>query len=67
VNLSDGAAQALVQVAWEDLGGHNWDLTDRLSGVTYQRSGDELRSSGLYIDLGPWSYHFLRLSIVNGA
>ena len=67
VNLSDGAAQALVQVAWDDLGGHTWNLTDRLSGVTYQRSGDELRSSGLYIDLGPWSYHFLRLSIVNGA
>ncbi len=67
VNLSDGAAQALVQVPWDDLGGHNWKLTDRLSGVMYQRFGDEVRSSGLYVDLAPWGFHFLRWSIVNGA
>ncbi len=62
VNLSDGVAQALVQVAWDDLAGQNWNLTDELSGVTYERSSDELRSSGLYVDLGPWSHHFLHWS-----
>jgi glycosidase len=67
VNLSDGAAQALVQVAWDDLAGHNWKLTDKLSGATYERSGDEVRSSGLYVDLGPWSHHFFRWSVVNSA
>ncbi len=67
VNLSDGAAQALVHVEWEDLAGQNWTLADQLSGVTYQRSGDEVRSSGLYVDLGPWDQHFLRWSPVKIA
>ena len=61
VNLSDGPSQALIHVGWNDLAGHDWILTDKLSGATYHRSGDEMWSSGLYVDLGPWSYHFLDL------
>jgi hypothetical protein len=30
-----------------------------LSGERYQREGDELLRSGLYVELGPWGYHFL--------
>ena len=67
VNLSDGRAQALVHVGWDDLAGHNWNLTDKLTGVTYERSGDELGSSGLYVDLGPWSQHFFYLSRVKSG
>ncbi len=67
VNLSDAAAQALVQVAWDDLAGQNWNLTDKLSGVTYERSGDDVRSSGLYVDLAPWGQHFFQWSRVNIA
>jgi glycosidase len=60
VNLSDAPAQAHVQVAWDDLAGHTWKLTDRLSGATYERSGDDMLASGLYVDLAAWGYHFLR-------
>jgi len=60
VNLSDAPAQAHVQVAWDDLAGHTWKLTDRLSGATYERSGDDMLASGLYVDLAAWGYHCLR-------
>jgi len=57
VNLSDRPAQALVDVSCDDLAGQTWNFTDVLSGVTYERSGDDLLSSGLYVQLAPWSCH----------
>jgi hypothetical protein len=62
VNLSESAAQARVEVNWENLGGSAWRLTDPLSGADYERSGDDVLSSGLYVDLGPWGCHFFRCS-----
>ncbi len=59
VNLSDNPAQALVHVGWEDLAGRTLNFTDKLSGVKYERAGDEVQSAGLYVDLGPWAQHFL--------
>jgi Alpha amylase, catalytic domain len=57
-NLSDGAAQGHVATEWEDLGRDTLRLADVWSGADYERSGNELLSPGLYIDLAPWSYHF---------
>jgi glycosidase len=62
VNLSDSAAQARVQVPWEELRGKTWRLVDGLSGETYDRNGDEMRDPGLYVDLKPWNYHLFWLS-----
>lgn len=59
VNLSEFPAQAKVQFPWSDLGGKRWHLVDSLSGVTYERDGDEMHS-GLYVELAPWKYHFLQ-------
>ena len=61
VNLSDSTCQARVKLGWEDISGSHWLLTDLLSGVSYERAGNEMLSEGLYVDLGPWAYHFLRL------
>ncbi|MDR3747049.1 MAG: alpha-amylase family glycosyl hydrolase [Acidobacteriota bacterium] len=61
VNLSEGAAQARVKLAWDNLQGNQWRLTDLLSGATYERDGGEMLLPGLYVDLQPWGYHFLRL------
>lgn len=58
VNLSDVASQALIWVGWEDWRGQTLRLTDRLSGPTYDRSGDDLLSAGMYVDLPPWNYYF---------
>jgi hypothetical protein len=62
VNLSASAAQACVKLGWQDLERSIWRLSDPLSGADYERSGDDLLSSGLYVELGPWGHHFFRCS-----
>jgi hypothetical protein len=62
VNFSEGTAQACVHVPWDDLGGRTWRLSDALSGDTYDRSGDDMRDPGLYVDLAPWGFHFFRVN-----
>jgi len=58
VNLSESDAQGLIHSDW-DGDTATWSLRDKLSGVTYERTGDDLRSSGLYVDLAPWGCHLL--------
>ena len=60
VNLSGHALQARVPLPWPDLGGASWKLIDMFSDVIYQRSGDEMVSPGLYVELGPWNWHFFQ-------
>jgi hypothetical protein len=61
VNLSAHAAEAHVQVPWDDLRGRTWRLVDSLSGEVFERSGDDMREGRLYIALRPWGVHFLGL------
>jgi hypothetical protein len=61
VNFSAGPSQGLVRLPWDELRGRTWLLNDVLSGESYDRSGDEMRDAGLYVDLGPWCWHFFRL------
>ncbi len=59
VNLSEVRSQALIKLPWTDLAGRSWRLTDPLQQTVFERAGDELRESGLYVDLEPWGYHLL--------
>ena len=61
VNYSAGPSQALVRVPWDELRGKTWRLNDVLSGESYDRSGDEMRDAGLYVDLGPWKCHLFQV------
>ena len=61
VNLSPDPAQGRVRLAWDDLGGRGWSLADRLSEDRFERSGDELASTGLRIVLEAWGSRFLAL------
>jgi hypothetical protein len=61
VNFSGGTSQALVRVPWDELRGRTWRLADALSGEVYDRSGNEMMDSGLYVDLPPWGYHVFAL------
>jgi hypothetical protein len=61
VNFSPTTSQACVQVPWADLRGKMWSLLDLLEGISYQRSGDEMVNAGLYVDLGPWEFHFFQM------
>jgi hypothetical protein len=60
VNASEQPAQGRVRLPWTDLGGMTVTFTDALSGDSYERSGDELRDQGLYVDRPPWGAHVLR-------
>lgn len=61
VNLADARSQARVGVPWDELRGRRWRLNDVMNGATYERSGDELRAPGIYVDLTAWGWHFFRL------
>jgi len=62
INYGQETAQARIQVTWDELRGKTWRLSDALSGETYDRSGDEMRNAGLYVDLKPWQYHVFQIS-----
>jgi hypothetical protein len=61
VNYSAGSSQALVRVPWDELRGKTWRLNDVLTGESYDRSGDDMRDSGLYVDLGPWKGNLFQM------
>jgi hypothetical protein len=60
VNLGDATAAGHVATGWDDLRGHDLRLVDPLAGTTFERTGDDV-AGGLYIELGPWQYHLLRV------
>lgn len=60
INLSEYQSQARIQLPWDDLAGRVWHLTDMLSGDIFEREGDEMHVTGLYVDLPAWKFHFLR-------
>jgi hypothetical protein len=67
IHFGPDTAQARVQVPWDDLRGRTWRLDDALSGDSYDRSGDEMRDAGLYVELGPWKCHLFRVSAAREA
>ena len=54
VNYSDTQAQCRLRLPFPDLVGRTLRLTDCIGDETYDRSGDELLSPGLYVDHAPW-------------
>ncbi len=59
INYSDHPAQGIVELNRPELAGRAWRLTDRLDGRVFERSGSELATEGLYVDLSPWGTHVL--------
>ena len=62
INWGPDAAQALVRVPWDEFRERQWHLADALSGACYDRSGGEMRDTGMYVDLGPWNCHVFLVS-----
>jgi len=61
VNYGQVSAQARVHVSWDELRGATWRLDDGLSGDVFERDGNEMRDSGLYVDLAPWQGHIFHM------
>jgi glycosidase len=62
VNLAASSSQGLVRLPWDYLRGRTWQLKDLFTSTIYERHGDEMCGSGLYVDLPPWGFHILILS-----
>lgn len=60
VNLSPGTATGHVTVPWPDLRGREVRLVDPTHDTSFTRAGDDL-NDGLFVQLGPWDWHLLRL------
>jgi alpha amylase-like protein len=62
VNYSATQSQGMMQLPWGDLRERKWTLADEIHQQVYQgREGKTLAGEGLYVDLAPWGYHFIRL------
>lgn len=66
VNYAGTASQGRVRVPWNDLRGASWPLADPLTGDVFVRAGDEMAEAGLFVDLGAWGSHWLRMERVAG-
>jgi hypothetical protein len=62
LNLSGWRSQGQIIPPWNDLGGRDWDLRSLLPRQDYgRRSGEEMTTEGLYVDVDAKSFHFLEL------
>src|SRR6185295_17234089 len=61
VNYGPASAQARVHAPWDELRSRQWRLDDGLSGDAYERDGNEMRNSGLHVDLAPWQCHVFQV------
>ncbi|BAL87007.1 putative glycosyl hydrolase [Actinoplanes missouriensis 431] len=59
INYGASSAQGRVVLPFPDLAGQAWRLTNRLDGRVFERGGDELAASGLFVDLPAWGAHVL--------
>ncbi len=62
VNFSETLSEGRVAIPWDDLRNQFWRLSDSFSGEVFDRHGDELVGAGLYVNLLPWGFHFLRFN-----
>jgi hypothetical protein len=63
-NYSGTQGQCYLPIDLVLLAGETWKLSDLLGPARYQRSGDEMRTRGLYLDMPAWGYHFFDITPV---
>lgn len=61
VNYSPHPSQCYVTLDLPNIAGRRFDLVDLLGDARYEREGDGLRTSGLYLDMAPWGHHVFEL------
>ena len=61
VNFSPNQIRARIRTKWNDMCGSIWELNDPVSKQSFERSGSEIAAKGLYVELGPWQFHFFEV------
>ncbi|HET9855406.1 MAG TPA: alpha-amylase family glycosyl hydrolase [Methylomirabilota bacterium] len=62
VNYAGNQGQCYVHLRLPELSGHTVRLKDLTGFATYDRTGSDLVSRGLYLDLPPWGYHVFEVT-----
>ncbi|CAN7750518.1 hypothetical protein LJR296_006612 [Cupriavidus necator] len=57
VNYSPQQSQCFMRTPFMELGEGTVRLQDRLSPAVYDRSADDLRARGLFLEMPPWGCH----------
>jgi hypothetical protein len=63
INYGPSRGQCYVELPFPELHGKQVVLRDLLSTAKYDRSGDELASRGLYLDMAAWGYHLFEILV----
>jgi glycosidase len=63
VNYAPFSSQCYLRLPFPEIQNSSVRLKDLLSTASYTREGDELIERGLYLDMGPWSYHIFTLEV----
>lgn len=61
VNFGPTQGQCYLRWPWPDVFDTTIRLRDAFGPAGYDRQPEELRAQGLYLDLGPWSYHLFEV------
>jgi hypothetical protein len=57
VNYAPNQSQCYVQLPFSDLAHSQWTLRGLLDTTSYDREGDSLERTGLYLDVPGWQTH----------
>ncbi len=63
VNYAPYSSQCYLPLPFPEIKDRSVWLKDTLSSARYDRDGNELLERGLYLDMGPWSYHIFTLEV----
>jgi glycosidase len=63
INFGPSRGQCYVELPFAELRGKRVLLRDLLSAAQYERSGDELATRGLYLDMAAWGYHLFEIVV----
>ena len=61
VNYSPQAGQCYIPLPFPELAYKQWQLNDLMSEANYDRQGNDLLGTGLYLDIPAWSYHVFEI------
>jgi hypothetical protein len=62
VNYAPHQSQCYLRLRLPEMGGRAWRLKDLMGAATYDRDGNDLQASGLYLDVAAWQYHVFDMS-----
>src|SRR4029079_19160335 len=62
VNYAPHDSQCYVHLPYPEFKEQTAQFTDQMSNALYNRNGNDLLSTGLYLDLPPWGYHILKVT-----